>query len=222
MKRRLKLVLLTLAGVCSMFVQNAWGGKNGQHVIDFVRFDYQSNSVVFTSTNWSDGACSTELYTYQIELDSLYIDTNWASCDEFDQNKDEIMENRGLSNLASLPSVDIPYFVAFRWDQPVKYFSVRRNENTYNRPFTLTILKQEYNYYQCSGESNEPNIIHLKIDGNSGLVFINFQGDCSEGNWRDSIIYYYREEGRSFTRKLTPNDVLPIDIYKTASAETWP
>ena len=107
----------------------------------------QSNSVVFTSTNWSDGGCSTDLYTYQIELDSLLIEPNWASCDEFNQNKDEILKDRGLGNLVSLPSVDIPYFITFRWDQPVRYFSVRRNENTYNRPFTLTIFKHRITSY---------------------------------------------------------------------------
>lgn len=208
-----------MVGLCFMLVQFVQAGTNGPQVIDFIGFDRTTNSVVLTRTNWSEEGCAIALYTYCVDDDSLAIDPAWHAVVDFEQRKAEILADVSLSGIEPLNSSDIPYFIAFKWEQPVKYFSTRTNQNTYNRPFSITVFRQQYNYYQCSSASNEPNVIHLHIDSDSGLVFINFQGDCDEGYWCDSVIYYSRKNGQFFSRKITPNDVSPINTYKTAALE---
>lgn len=221
MKRRSKLILLTVLGLCSsMMTMNVWAGKNGPLVIDFIGFNNQANAVIFTRTDWSVGDYPTELYTYRIDADSLMIDDNWIPRNDFKERKAEVLEEYGLADLTRLSSVDIPFFVNFRWDKPVKYYSKQKGRVAFSLPFTIKIGKEEYVYYQCSGESDEPNIIHLKIDANSGLLLVNFQGDCDDGNWRDSLIYYSGNNGKFFSKKLTPDDVLPMEKYKAVAIES--
>ena len=182
--------------------------------IDILGFDNHTNSIFFTLTDWGECGCQTDLYIYRIDTDSLETISNWSLRTEYSRHRNEIIENKGFANLAQPDTSVLPDFVLFNWEPEVKYYSKVIQAETVSYPFKLSIFGQDYEYYQCSKNSGEPKIINLRIDKNSGLIFVRFQGDCFEGNWKDSLIYYSQKNGKKFSKKLTTNDVEPLKIYE--------
>ena len=186
----------------------------GPVIIDIIGFDSQKNAIFFTRTDWSECDCPTELYTYRFDIDSIEINLNWCSRNEYRRNRDEILKNRGLGNLVRLDTTIIPEFVLFNWEPEVKYFSKVLLAETVSYPFKLSILGQDYNYYQCSKNSGDPKIINLEIDKESGLILIKYKGDCFEGNWRDSLIFYSKKNGKTISKKLSIDNIVPLEFYR--------
>lgn len=180
--------------------------------IDILGFDTHTNSIFFTRTDWAECDCQTELYTYRIDTDSLEIISDWSPRIDYSRNKKEIIKNKGFANLAQPDTSVLPEFVLFKWEPEVKYYSKVIQAETVGYPFILSIFGQDYKYYQCSKNNGEPKIVNLRIDKDSGLIFVRFQGDCLEGNWKDSLIYYSFKNGKKFSKKLTTNDVAPLKI----------
>jgi len=209
---KLKRFLLIL--LCCTLSVAGFSTVKGQDIIDFIGFDSQTNSISFKRIDWSDSESPKEIYTYWIDKDSLEVFFDWGVPADTLKNENEIFETEGLTSLAQLTSTDLPYFIWFRWEPEVSYDSNITGEETVSFPFKISIFKQEYYYYQCSKESGEPNVIHFKIDDDSGLVFVNFQGDCFEGRWKDSLIFYSKKDGRKFSKRLTVNDLIPLDFFR--------
>lgn len=116
--------------------------------------------------------------------------------------------------LAQPDTTALPDFVSFSREPEVKYDNKVVMDTTVTTSFKITIFEQEYPYYQCYQHSEEPEIIHLKIDDDIGLLFIKFQGECMGGNWIDSLIFYSKKNGKLISKKLTAGDVMPLDYYK--------
>ncbi len=187
--------------------------------IDILGFNSHTNSIFFTRTDWSECDCQTELYTYSIDNDSLEIISNWSLRTEYSKNKNKIIIDKGLANLAQPDTAILPNFVLLKWAPPVKYYSKVLLTETVSYPFEISIFDQQYKYYQCAKNSGDPQIINLKIDENSGLILVNFQGDCFEGNWNASLIYYSKKNGKKFSKKLTGNDVTPLKFFEAKENE---
>ncbi|WP_163712094.1 hypothetical protein [Mangrovibacterium lignilyticum] len=211
--------LIAFVVVCCVQSLAGFATVNGPQIIDFIGFDPQTNSILFTRTDWSDCDCPTELYTYHIDTDLLEVNSDWSPRDEYTRDKNQILQSKGLTYLAELTSAELPEFVLFSWEPEISYYSKIKEGMVVSSPFKISIFKQDYQYYQCSEESGEPNIIHLSIDSDSGLVFVNFQGDCYEGNWKDSLIYYSKKAGKTFSKKLSPDKLPPIGSYQIGNRE---
>ena len=210
----LKIKLLTLVSLCCLFFLTGHSTVMGPVKVDIIGFDCHSNSIFFTRTDWSECDCPTELYTYRIDIDSLEINSNWSSRNEYRKNRDEIIKNKGLGDLSRLDTTITPEFILFSWEPEVKYYSKVLIAETVSCPFKLSILGQDYKYYQCSKKSGEPEIINLEIDKESGLILIKYQGDCFEGNWKDSLIFYSRKNGKTISKKLTIDNITPLEFYE--------
>ena len=208
-----KLQRFALALVFCIISAPGFSRVNGPLIIDFIGFDAKTYSISFTRTDWSECDCATELYTYYMDSDSLVIDSEWSPRNDFSENRNNILEAKGLARLPQLNSTDFPDFISFDWEPGVSYYSRITEAETVSYPFTISIFGFEYHYYQCRKESGEPNVINLRIDAYSGLVFINFQGDCLEGNWEDSLIYYSKKGGVEFSKRLTPDRLVPLEFY---------
>ena len=212
MKTKIKIFIFTV-----LFGFNSLTGSStvmGPVKIDILGFDKHSNTIFFTRTDWAECDCQTELYIYRIDTDSLEIISDWSPRIEYSKNKNEIIKNKGFASLAQPDTLALPDFVVFNWEPEVKYYSKVILSETVSCPFKLSIFGQDYRYYQCSKKSGEPKIVNLRIDKDSGLIFIKFQGDCFEGNWEDSLIYYSLKDGKSYSKKLTTNDIAPLEIYE--------
>jgi len=200
-------ILLTL------LFQNCFSTVMGPVKIDLIGFDINSNSIFFTRTDWGEFDDGTDLYIYRITQDTIEIVSNWSSKYEYEKKRDQIIENNGLSNLSTIDTSTIPDFVMFAWESPVKYISKISQEETISCPFKISVFDKDYNYYQCSEKSGEPIILNYQINENSGLIFIKFQGDCFEGNYRETFIFYKSGE-KPFSRKLVDRDIAPLDLYR--------
>ncbi len=179
----------------------------GSIKIDVLGFDRQSNSIFFTRTDWSECDCQTELYIYRIDADTIEIVKDWCSRNKYATHRDEIVKSKGLTYLTKPDTLALPKFVKFNWEPEVKYYNKTMQKETIARPFKLSVFKTHYSYYQCWKSSGNPEFINMKVDADSGLILVKFQGDCFEGNWRDSLVYYSNRNGKNFTKKLTANDV---------------
>lgn len=167
------LILSCLNGFCSVF-----------------GFDRQSNSIFLTRTDWSECDCQTELYIYRIGSDLIEIVADWSSRTELAKHRDETVKSKELAYLIQPDTFALPEFVQFNWEPEVKYYNKTMQKETVARPFKLSVFKTHYKYYQCWTSSGDPEFMNLKVDADSGLILVKFQGDCFKGNWKDSLIYY--------------------------------
>jgi hypothetical protein len=209
-----KIKLFTFTVLFCLNCLTGFSTVTGSVIIDIFGFDSVTKSIFFTRTDWGECNCQTELYTYRIDTDSLEIISDWSSRTEYSENRNEIIKNKRFANLAQPDTSVLPDFVLFKWEPEVKYYSKVLLAETVSCPFKLSIFGQDYRYYQCSKNSGKPEIVSLRIDEDSGLIVVKFQGDCFEGNWNDSLIYYSRKDGKRFSKKLTTNDVVPLEIYE--------
>ena len=213
MKTNSKIKTYTLILLFCLLHLTGFSTVGGPVKIDVLGFDSKTNTIYFTRTNWAECDCPTELYTYQIDTDSIEVITNWSPKYEFAKHRGAIIKSKGLDFLAQPDTTALPGFVSFSLEPEVKYYNKVVDE-TVASPFKITIFEQDYPYYQCYQHSEEPEIIHLTIDDDLGLLFIKFQGDCFEGNWIDSLIFYSKKDGKLFSKKLTAKDVKPLDYWK--------
>jgi hypothetical protein len=213
MKNRPKFKLFIFTLILSLNYIPGFSTVMGPIKIDILGFDEAENTLYFTRTDWGECDCQTDLYIYKIDNESTEIISDWSSRTDYSRNRDEIIINKGYSDLVQLDTIILPDFISFKWGPEVKYYSKINLDETISLPFIITVFGAGYNYYQCSKKSGEPKIINLKIDEDSGVILIQFQGDCFEGNWRDSLIYYSKKSG-FYSRKLISNDVIPLDSYK--------
>ncbi|QGY46043.1 hypothetical protein GM418_20940 [Maribellus comscasis] len=182
--------------------------------IDIIGFDTNTNSIFFTRTDWAECDCKTELFIYKIDSNSIEKDLNWSSRYDFEKNREEVIRKKGFAYLSHPDTTALPGFISLKWEPEIKYISKASQRETTGLPFKISIFGREYKYYQCSKESGAPQITNFEINKDSGLLLITFQGDCFEGYWIDSLIYYSNEDKKKYCKKLTANDVKPLEILK--------
>ncbi|WP_321375284.1 hypothetical protein [uncultured Draconibacterium sp.] len=214
MKTNPKIKILALSLLFCFLHLTGFSTVGGPVKIDVLGFDSSTNTIYFTRTSWAECDCPTELYTYQIDTDSVEIITNWSPKYEFAKHRNAIIKSKGLDYLEQPDTTALPAFVRHSREPEVKYYNKVVMDTTIAKPFKITIFEKDYSYYQCYQHSEEPEIIHLKIDDDLGLLFIKFQGECMEGNWIDSLIFYSKKNGKLISKKLTANDVRPLDDWK--------
>lgn len=209
-----KIITFSLTLIFFLLHFTGFSTVGGPVNIDVLGFDSKTNTIYFTRTDWAECICETDLYTYSIDTDSLDVISDWSPRGEFVNHRAAILKSKGLDYLAQPDSTALPAFVSYSPKSEVKYYNKVVMDTTVAAPFKLTIFEEEYSYYQCYQHSDEPEIIHLKIDDDLGLLFIKFQGECMEGNWIDSLIFYSKKNGKLISKKLTANDVRPLDDWK--------
>uniref|UniRef100_UPI003217EFCC hypothetical protein n=1 Tax=uncultured Draconibacterium sp. TaxID=1573823 RepID=UPI003217EFCC len=214
MKTNKKIKTFTLLLLFWLIHFTGFSTVMGPVKIDILGFDSSTNTIYFTHTDWAECDCPTELYTYRIDTDSLEVISDWSPRGEYAANRNEIIRSKGLAHLIAPDTTALPDFISYNRESEIKYYSRVVMDETTACPFKLTIFEQDYSYYQCWKASGEPEIIHFKIDKNFGLLFVKFQGECFEGNRIDSLIFYSKKNGKRFSKKLTANDVRPLDDWK--------
>lgn len=209
-----KFKTLTLGLLFCLLHLKGFSTVMGPVKINIIGFDSSTNTLYFTRTDWAECVCETDLYIYKIETDSLEEIPDWSPRGEFAKYRDEIIKNKGLDYLAQPDTTALPNFVSFSRETEVKYYNKVVMDTTIATLFKITIFEQDYSYYQCYEHNGDPEIIHLNINNDFGLLFIKFQGECMEGNWIDSLIFYSKKNGKRFVKKLTANDVRPLAYWK--------
>lgn len=205
--------IITLLFCLSSFI--GFSTVMGPVVIDIIGFDNNTNAIYFTRTDWSDCDCETDLYIYHIDKDSTEVIVNWSSRRAFSKNRYETIKNKGLENLVQLDTTVQPSFIILRWEEEKKYYSKVLLKETISCPFSISVFENTYKYYQCSKNSPKPELLCIEIEkGKSGLVLVKFQGDCYEGNMKESLIFYSKKDGAEFSKKLTLKDQAPLEFFE--------
>jgi len=182
--------------------------------IDILGFDELTNAVYFTRTDWSECVCETDLYIYRVDKETIEIIADWVPRYDFQKDRNGIIESKGLGHLSPLNKSPLPDFIQFRWEPEVKYYSKVLLDYTTSFPFKVSVFGQDYNYLQCGKKGGDPEITNFEINSNSGLVFVKFQGDCFEGFWYDSLIFYSNKNEKTFSKSLTEKRNTSVEFYR--------
>lgn len=186
----------------------------GPIVIDVIGYDASTHSVYFTRTDWGECNCETDLYIYRTDRDTLEVQKNWASRNLYRMKRERVLEMKGLSNLKYLQTAALPQFVSLLWLPEVGYISKVTEAETASFPFNVRVFTKNYDFILCSKSKGDPQIVNHPINDYSGLILIIYQGDCFEGNLKEALIYYFYKDGKSFSRRLSPESAAPLKFME--------
>jgi hypothetical protein len=201
MEKIIRTVLLIFLLI--LWKANAYSTTKGPIIIDIIGYDSISNIIYFTQTNWAECDCETDLYKYHVSIDSLEIVSNWAKRTNFSKNKTEVIKEKGLDYLIpiNIPTVEKTIY-SFAWLPVNAYYSNVLMKDTIECSFQISVGNRIYKYVQCYSQNNLPIVKEFEIKVDFGLVTVNYNGECMEGNTIDKLIFYKRSSEGVESREL--------------------